>query len=60
MDRKDSAKVNRDVVLIKAIAALSSAEALQLATLLKLNEDKPEEWPSQPLPFPALGSKYAV
>ena len=54
MDRKDSAKGNRDVVLIRAIAALSSAEALQLTTLLRSNEDKPGGWPSQPLPFPVL------
>jgi len=60
MDLQDNAKVNKDYALIKAIAKLSSAEALQLTTLLRSNEDKPGGWPSQPLPFPALGSKYAV
>ena len=54
MDLPGDAKVNRDAALIAAIAALSNIEAVELTTLLKLNEDKPEEWPSQLLPFPVI------
>lgn len=42
MDLQDSAEVNKDAALIKAIAELTKVEAVQLTTLLKLNEDKPE------------------
>ena len=54
MDLLDNAKVNRDAALVTAIAALSNVEAVELTTLLKLNEDKPEEWPFRLLPFPVL------